>query len=514
MVDIYRMNPPTGGGGTRTAEQTVTVSTRYVDWLNSESQWRRVSHVLSGTDSVRANARDYIAPTNDQKTHMDMYEAAIARTPFTNFTVRAVDGLLGLIFRKEPMVTAPLRYAPRLDNLNNAGDGFDIFCKKVTREVLTYGRVGILVDYIPADDQRNDDPVSMLPYISIYGCMNITNWRTRVVRGQPMIDQVILHEQYSVPLEFGSVVRSRYKVLELDEKSFYRVRIYENNDDGEFYVASEIYPTKIGKLMTRIPFVFVSPVDLSPDVQKSPILDLVDANLAHFYRESEYASALHFSAQPTPVIENWPEGTPASYRFGGGNVWLLPTGCKASILEFQGAALEPLEKAILSVENHIADLGARLLQNAATGPETAEAARIRQHSQTSVVGSIARTVSDGIKLALEIAVDWSAADGSVEVELNRDYIDTTMDPQLFQTMITAHNEGLLTKRDLLWAMDQAELLEPGKTLEERLHELERQGPNLIGLPDPRIMAARVKAGADQPLAEANAAPADRGKAPR
>jgi hypothetical protein len=465
-----------------------SVSQRHVDWLRFQNQWSRIRDVLEGTDAVRSNAHNYIPQTEENKQYPGTFESMVARTSFTNFTARAVDGLEGLIFRKDPAVDVPYRYKPRLENINNSGDSVNTFSKKLTREVLCYGRVGILVDQLPEDEQRFQSPVSLLPYLSIYGAHSITNWRPRAINGQIQPDQIVLEEPYDDPQEFGSVSRTRYRVLELDEENNYRIRIYEQGrDGGEFALVYEFYPTTGRtdgrKYFNRIPFVFVNPVDLGMTVRKSPILDLVDANLSHFLLESEYSTALFFSAQPTPVITGWREDLPGTFRYGGGNMWLLPEGCTANILEFRGHGLGPLENAITAKERQIAELGARLVQNASTGPETAEAARIRQHSQTSVVSSIARTVSDGLQAALEIACWWSMAEGKVSCELNQDYIDVVMAPQLLSEIVRATQADLMTRRDAVWNMVQRELTEPGRSVDQILNELETQTPAMVGAPD-------------------------------
>jgi hypothetical protein len=477
-----------GGTGATPVPISSSVTTRHPSWLETEPQWSRVSDVLGGTDAVRANAHAYIPASVDHQQHPDAYDAMIRRTSFTNYTSRALDGLEGLIFRKDPSVTVPYRYDPRLKNINNTGDHINTFSKKVVREVLAFGRVGILVDSLPSDQQNYGSPTSLLPYLSLYTAQNITNWRLRSVDGQVVPDQIVLREFYGEPQEFGSITRNRYRVLELDGESNYRVRLYEQGTDGgEYYLASEFYPTTGStngqRYLNRIPFVCINPIDLSMEVRRPPLLDLVDANLSLFLLESEYSTALYYSAQPTPVITGWREDLPATFRFGGGNMWMLPEGCTASILEFKGHGLEPLERALAGKVDSIADLGARLLQNAASGPETAEAARIRQHSQTSVVSSIARTVSDGLQASLEIACKGAMAEGKISFELNQDYIDVMMAPQMLAEIVRTKQAGLMTTKDAVYNIVRGELTEPGRTVDQIVDELQSETPMMVGQPD-------------------------------
>jgi hypothetical protein len=492
---------------------------RHPDYAAHEAQWRRINDVLSGTDAVRANARDYIPLTVEHQRYPEAFNAMIARTSFTNYTARAVDGLEGLIFRKDQTVEVPYRYKARLDNINNAGDSINTFCKKVVREVLTKGRVGIYVDALPSDQQTYDDPASLLPYLTIFTAENITNWRPRISNGRVVPDQIILREFYSEPQEFGSVTHNRYRVLQLDEDGRYRVRLFEQGSDGgDFALASEYYPTTGSaagfNYLNHIPFVFIGPLDLSMDVRRSPILDLVDANLSLFQLESLYSTALFNSAQPTPVISGWQDGVPGNFQFGGGNVWLLPPGCTAEIMEFKGHGLSPMENAKAAKVAEIAELGARLVQNVATSAETAEAARIRQHSQTSVIGSLARTVSDGIKVALEAACKWAVADGKTAFELNQDFLDAMMAPQMMLQIVNAHNAGLMTTRDVAYNLLKGELLEPGRSLDEIVNEMERQKPLLMGQPDPAVVQfPQRQAGAKPPKRQRRGGTAADGEPP-
>jgi hypothetical protein len=450
----------------------------------AEIEYRRIEDVLNGQDAVRSNARLYVPQTAEHRQHPELYDEMIGRGSFTNYVGGVVDSYEGTVFRKDPSIQVPARYNPRLENINNAGDGANVFSKKIFREVLTKSRVGILVDALPAEKHNYSSPNSLLPYLSIYTANNIFNWRPGEVDGEPVPDQIILREYQSIPQEFGSTIRERRRVLALDEKGRYRVRLYDHAPNGDFYLSEEHYPTTGSgdgqQYLTKIPFVFVTPIDLSPNVYHSPILGLVDANLAHYQLECEYKNSLHYSAHPTLVISGWPEGAPAVFRIGGNNAFMLPEGCTASILEFHGSGLEPLEHAMAAEVDKIAEMGMRLAQNTATGPETAEAARIRQYSKTSVISSIARTVSDGIQAALEIACKWALIDGEISVELNQDYLDVMMAPQMLAEIVRTTREGLMTRRDAIYNMQRGELLEPGRTLEQIEHALDTEKPTLIG----------------------------------
>jgi hypothetical protein len=464
------------------------IQTRHASYGDAAQQWQRCSDALSGTDAIKGNARAYVPRTKDHVKHPASYDEMIARSSYTNFPSRTVDGLEGLIFRRDPLITVPRRFEPRLEAIDNSGDNINTFSKKLVREVLSFGRIAVLVDVLPEAEQVFEKPNSLLPYLVMIQTQAITNWRVKTVDGQQQLDQVIVQEFYDSPDVFGSIQRNRYKVLDLDSNGHYRVRIFEQRDNGEYYPDFEKIPLMASPNglvpLKSIPLVFISPIDLSPNIRRSPILDLVDSTLDHYRLSTYYYEALFLTANPTPVITGWPDGVPSNLQLGMSNALLLPDRAKAEMLEFHGDGLGSLERAIIAKEAQIAELGARLVQSSDGAAETASAVRIRQHSQTSVVSSIARTASDGLKSALQIACQWAIADGDVQVELNQDYIDSTLAPQTIQQIVSLHNSGLMTKRDVIWNLIQGELVEPnGRSPEEIEHELEREKPILMGVRD-------------------------------
>src|SRR3954471_10142942 len=161
---VINFNTSSSGGTAPAASPRADVTTRHVSYLEHADQRQRCADALGGTDAVKGNARAYVPRTQDQIQYPETYDEMIARSSYTNFVGRTVDGLEGLIFRKDPSITVPPRYKPRLENINNSGDNISTFAKKVCREVISFGRVGILIDAMPKGDHRFDDPASLLPY--------------------------------------------------------------------------------------------------------------------------------------------------------------------------------------------------------------------------------------------------------------------------------------------------------------------------------------------------------------
>lgn len=442
-------------------------------------RWQMIADVLEGSDAVKYGG--YLPQLAGHKDRKDLASAYRERAVFVNFSERTLQAMVGAIFRKEGGVKVPSKYEPRLSNINNAGDQLYNFAKKVTREVIAFGRFGILVD---AGSSDSDDPLDRLPYMAGYAAQYIINWRTTIVYGKPVLNQVVLLEDHEEPVEFGSVSRPRYRVLELDESGFYRIRVIDNYNDT-WSVIEEVYPTDSRRRkLSYIPFIFVGPYDLSPNVSKSPIADLVDVNLSHYRTSADLEQGRFFTSQPTPIISGVNEADQENYAdmsIGSGNVWLLPPATTASLLEFKGDGLGSLERALAEKERQMAQLGARLLAEPKRTAEAAETVRLRHTSETSTLASIARTVADGIKTAMETSCQWAGIDTTkdkIEFELNQDFIDNTMEPTMLAQLIGAWQAGAMPLADLYWNLQRGEMVRPGSTLESYQGDLDSEGPHL------------------------------------
>src|SRR5206468_661127 len=135
-----------------------------------------------------------------------------------------------------------------------------------------------------------------------------------------------------------------------------------------------------------IPFTFVGATSLSPNVDKPPLLDLVEVNLSHYRSSADLEHGRHYTALPTPWVSGMRPDS--NLRIGAGVAWVLedPTA-KAGMLEFTGQGLQALEKALESKEKQMAVLGARLLEMQPRLQETAEAVRLRHNGDAATLST-------------------------------------------------------------------------------------------------------------------------------
>lgn len=460
-----------------------------VDFVTEEyarfrPQWDRIADVLDGTDAVKRNAHVYLPMMEGHRENPHSYARYVANASFLGASELSVNAFLGAVFRKDPSIEVPARIKPRLDNLNAAGDAFDTFAKRTMRNVLAFGRYGLLVEApapgeggAQAVDMR--DPAAALPWIAGYEARDIRSWRTRIVAGRPVLDQVILHERVEAPAEdeFGFRHEGQHRVLDLDDAGLYRVRLYRHVNQS--YELTGIFePRPRGSRIDYIPFVFISPTDLRPGVTKSPILDLVDANLDHFKASAELQQARSRIAWPLPVVIS--EAEPSPLRFGGDWALWLPPGSDAKFLEFSANGLGDLSAALQEKAADMAVLGARLLQEPKRAVEAAETHYLRASAENATLASCANTVSDGIQTALSHMAEWVAAAGQVKVELNTDFFDVPVSPQVVTALMAAVQAGLYPMDEWAHVLKQGEMVRQETTIEEFRAMLQTDQPVLLG----------------------------------
>ncbi len=465
------------------------VTTTHPQYEEALSGWRKTADLLAGSDALKRSAEVYFPRLQGHMENDASYVRYIEGLVLFNGTERTISALAGSIFRKDPTVVVPARLKPRMDNINGAGESFYTFSKRMVRDVLAFGRYGLLVEAMAPSEDGNSpsldvrDQAANLPWLAAYDPRDIRCWRTRIVAGAPILDQVILHEckQVAGDDEFGFKMVSIYRVLDLDDQGYYRVRLYQEVGKDEYEQVAEFLPKPRGQRINYIPFVFIGPTDLRPDITRSPILDLVEVNLSHARSTIDLEAGRSKLAYPMPVIVS--DAEQVELKFGGDWALWLPLGSDAKFLEFNGKGMEELAAALPQKEGYMAALGARLLQEPQRQAEAAETHYIKQSSENSTLASVAKTCGDGLKQALTYMAEWVSASGEVKCELNTDFFDVPISPQAITSLVAAVQAGLMPVDDFLWVLKQGELLRHDLTIEEARSLIEQDTPRLMGTPE-------------------------------
>jgi hypothetical protein len=476
------------------------VTTQHAQYKKFATKWERCRDVSAGQDAVHTGGEKYLPKLKSQTP--DDYKAMVLRTTFYNATWRTISGLVGMLFRKPPKVEVPPKVEPLLEDVDAAGQPFQLFLQDVSENSLTVGRVAVLVDYPTAPEgitQADAIRMNLRPTMQLYRTESVINWRTGRVNNQTVLTQVVLKEPEVVPDpsdEFASKEQDNYRVLDLEKppavggvetKPVYRQRVFKPKSQSKAggtvtYVADPpIYPKMNNAPLGYIPIVIMGTDDVGTDVDEPPLIDLVDLNLAHYRTSADYAHGCHFTALPTLFLAGFKAeldaaGNPKAVYIGSETAIVTSNpDAKADFVEFSGAGLSTIENKLNREEQQMAILGARMLEPQRAAPETAESASIHRKGEESTLSSMAQAISLGMTQALKWFTEWAGADPEkVLVELNRDFFPAPMDPGMLSALLTGWQQGApgLSDQGLFDLLKAGEIVSDGVTLEEEQARIE------------------------------------------
>lgn len=461
------------------------VRTTHPDYDALAPRWVRARDIIAGEAAMQAARERYLPALKDEE--LCDYDARLKRSDFFNATWRTIDALTGMAFRKPPQATVPPG-ADYLDDITLSGVTLDGFARECCEEILSVGRVGVLVDY-PA--QTNDGPsltvaaaqaLGMRPTLQIYAAEAIRNWRFERVNNAWALTQVVLGESEAVATdEFTRKPEARYRVLDL-EGGQYRQRIFKVEEDRDILL-SEVYPLMNGAPLSFIPFLICGPQGKGDGIDLPPLIDLIDKNVAHYQVNSDYRHALHTTALPTLFIAGLQVNDGDKIRIGGSSAIVAPDpNAKGEFIEYKGLGLKPISDALTRLETQMALLGARMIADETNHKvETLGATQIKRQGENSVLSKIVLGLSETLERALEIFSQWAGAAGVVEYHINRDFAPAAMDGRELMALVAAVQAGALSDREFFDLMQRGDVVDPATTFEQHQEEIRSQ-PSTIAAP--------------------------------
>jgi hypothetical protein len=414
-------------------------------------RWNTVRDCISGPDTVKSKRTVYLpmpTPEDTSPENKARYTSYIERAVFYGVTKRTLDGLVGQVFMREPI----MKLTPLLDeltsNIDGAGVSLDQQAKKTLAEVMSYGRCGLLADFPPTlgpVTAADIDDGFIRPTISLYEPWEIVNWRTLVVGGKEILSLIVLNEQY-MDSDDGFEVKylNQWRVLRLNYTTMtigtavypdpnslrYTVEVWRdmspNEGDEPDIRPAEMYEPKdaSGAPLKEIPFTFVGAINNDPSVDQAPLFDLATLNIAHYRNSADYEESCYLTGQPTPYFaglsEHWVnEVWKGSVRLGSRAAIPLPEGGTAGLLQANPNTM-PFE-AMQHKERQMVALGAKLVEQKKVQRSLGEA-QMEGMSETSILAAAAKNVSQAYETMLECCANFLGEDEEeVEFELNTDF---------------------------------------------------------------------------------------------
>lgn len=439
-----------------------TVKTVRKEVAEMAEDWKLIQAAVDGERAVkelgdlvlpRPNAAD-TSPANQER-----YRAYLKRAVYYNASGRTLQGLVGYVFSKEPLVTLPETLKVLEENADGAGTGLNQQAKKALSSILSKGRCGLFVDYpnvVQGAATRKDlIDGKVRPVLCLYSPESIINWKTTTVGGQLVVTLVVLEEnEETAKDEFDSDVKKRYRVLALQDNVF-TVRVF--NDQGE-QVESYTPADAAGASFATIPFIFLGAEANEPSVDLPPLRDLVTLNLAHFRNSADYEEACYLVGQPTPWVsgltESWvKEVLHDKVLLGSRAIIPLPAGGQAGLLQAMPNTMP--KEAMEAKEKQMVALGAKLVE-ARDVQRTATEAGLDHASETSILTTAAANVFAAYRRGLAYAGAYvGSAESKVEYDLSEPLTLATLTPEQAQAVLALLQGGAIDFEEARYTLKKA-----------------------------------------------------------
>lgn len=400
------------------------VNSKHPAYEDALATWTRCRDAFRGGDAVKAAGTRYLPALAAHEEQAQDYEKYLARALFFNATRRTVIGLTGALFQRPPTIDVPANVADHAADITLTGVPFETFALTMAQEVLTVGRYGILVE------MSSEDSPAKRPYWCGFFAEDIVNWRTERVFGDETLTMVVLHETVALEEQedpFVSKTVSQYRVCALIKGVYTQQRWRETRPgNGKWEpFEGELIPRRRGEPLNFIPFVFVGPTTITPDVHRPPLDDLVQVNLSHYRNSADMEHGLHFTGIPIP----WISGAVAKdgdLKLGPSTMIEVSENGSVGIIQADGKLLGALVEALERKQKMMATLGARLLEDSGGPAETATAVGMRHSGEHATL----RTMAEVFEQALTACWRWHAwwmgteetpADVDAKATLNKEF---------------------------------------------------------------------------------------------
>jgi len=432
------------------------IYTQHAGYEEEHKKITKVRDFHAGDGAVKSKGETYLPKLGGQD--KDEYNAYKTRGYLIPAIAPTSKAIRGAIMRKPP-VFEPSGAEYLLSDFTGTGVNIEEFTGDMVSELLIAGGSGYLVEY----DEALNGPVAKQ-----YARENIINFSD---------DWVILSQLYmEVDPKDKYKLEAKVEYLELtyDESGNYIQNIWRESDK-KWVIVDTIYPDNRGTPLTSIPFVFSSVGEVGTNHTDPILLHMANVNHAQYMMSTDQRHGLHRVALPTMFLFGDlrdEDGLKKQIRIGAGSSnHIEDSEARVQLLEFTGQGLAAIKSAVDDDIATMASIGATMLTSDSGGVKAAETARIEASSETATLAVIANSVDATMISLLTIMSEWGGF-SLPEFKVNRDFIDTKIDPQTLAAYLQTMMSGGMSKLSFLALLEKGELLPPGITADDELDRIE------------------------------------------
>ena len=403
-----------------------------------------------------------------------------ARGRFFNATSRTKESLDGMIWSKQPEEDLANSVSYMEQSADGSGSGLREVAQKITSELVSIGRYGVLVDMpdnesglTQAQMQEPDKAPRMIQYkaeqIIFVKCNGLAN----------AVDEIRLIEfveQRKEGSDYDWETVQRIRRLVMIEGAYHNQLLTEKGE-----VITDVVPVSNGSVMSEMPFQFFGADNNSPEYSKVPLYDLANANLGHFVLDCDNRDNLHFHGQgmTNTFVQN-PEDVnrenPGGIDVGAKGINTFGENDRVEILQLEATGAIPAE--MLRDEQRMVMQGAQLVTESSSN-QTLGAKEIDVGTSTSTLKRIAYNASTGIEQCLLWAAEFLGSSDESVYQLNTDFVTDSLTPEMIAQHIAIVQTGLLPRSPLYETARSAGFTK--KSDEELMEEAEADNLSLPGM---------------------------------
>lgn len=463
-------------------------------------KWQKIDDAINGKPAVDKYLRDVGCNEPDKKYAQERQKEYIDGAIWFGFTLNTLDGFVGSIYRKKPVIEIP----PQLDYLigNVDGNGLTLVqqSKESTRQVIGKGRQGLLVDMpnveeTPSIEQQENGEI--VPRIQTYLSQAIINWRTKRVGSINILTMIVLAEPYDRDISDSEFLLGgddydfydvQYRVLGIDDEGYYYQEIwYQERKEGELITdmvdgkVKRVYPVQNGSRMRSIPFYFIGSSDNDYKVDPAPLGSIADLNIGHYRNNADTEENSFIASQAMLVIslgegvtsQDFNEANPNGVRIGARRGLNVGAGGSASFI--QADESDKAMRLMKEKEEQAIAIGAQMITPSVN--ITAESARIQNGANTSQLSTIADNVSEAYTMALQQCALFLGSSDDVSFKLNQDFFFKSMTAQERAQWVNEVMQGITPISYYYRALREAGEF-PSDATDEEIATLIEQNPGI------------------------------------
>ena len=447
--------------------------------------YEQIDDFCKGDKAVKEKGKRKKYLPSESHWSIEEYDTYVKLAPFTGFTKRTLDTLMGALFRKSPTIELP----PALDyfygDCDNMGNSILQSIKSAASEVIKKGRHGVLVDIHRIESDTDDEGETENPTVAQTKDLKpyLVHYNAEQIISVNIKKQYIVLKEACVESDdedfFKQETEIQYRVLIL-VNGVYQQWVFEDDEQDEPPMV--ITPTKAdGSTFDYIPFQFIGAGNNDWKYDDSPLYDICSKNLTHYQLSADIMKSsrllngamMHIdtgqgSADEFQTLNKLTEG--GTIHFGSAGAIVTTNGGSAQLIQPQPNTLATSERDKTTEEAIM--LGARLISKT-RGTVTAEEIRADQSAENSTLSNIADNLDDAYEQLINIALEFLPAGPTAEfnIEMNRDFFALTPDAQILTVMINLVGIGVMTNQQVFDYAKKLGLIAPDVTLDEITDQL-------------------------------------------